>query len=322
MNEFQNMNLNERFIQMLDDPEMEKKAQEKSNEYLKAQVYEDSFMEKILPSQPINQQQVDRAVEAPNFQVVLDKEYKDVAAIQTGLRGLSDYQYVEEDRYAVRFWKIQSEEQEKEITEIKAMRQPIQRLIRHQAAFRIRKQMDKAFIGMVNDAISQNPADQVVETDEAQITPELLVDLKNILDGLYPEYMEATTLLMTKAQYNNIDTWIQSNTTAGSNTGVGADGGIEEDYWRDGYSHDQLFGCRVIKTRKADLIDHDEVYVFPDPDYLGHHFTFNDDTFSIVKHHDRISYKGWRTAGFAIGNSYACGKLKLNVNTPSDPNTI
>lgn len=321
--DFQKSQLNQKFVQMLDDPEMAKEAEQKGAEFLKLQIYEDSFMEKILPAQPISPSQADRTTDAPNYQYVIDKEFTDVGAVEVGLRGLADYDYVEEDRYAVNFWKIESDEYEKTEGEIRGMRQPIQNLIRHHIAYHIRKQMDKSFIGAVNAAISQNTAEQVVETDEPYLTPEHVVDLRNILEGQNAQgrYLQASTLLMTVPQYNKISQWIQQNTSNGANAGPGMAGGITQEFWRDGYEYDTLFGMRVIKTYKSDLIDNDEVYVFTDPQFLGHHLTFNDDRFSIIKHHDRIKWKGWRTFGFAIGNAKACGKLKLDVSSPKDSPT-
>lgn len=320
---FDQSQVNQEFVQMLDDPDMRKEAQEKGAEYLKVQIYEDSFMSKILPAQPISPSQCDRTTESPNYQVVIDKEFNDVGAIETTFRGNADYDYVEAERYAVNFNKIESPEYEKTEQEIRGMRQPLQNLIRHHIAYYIRKKMDEAFIGAVNEAISKDTSERVVETSASQITPDLIVKLRNILDGrnVNGRYLEAATLLMTKAQYNNISTWVQEN-TAGGGRGPGMDGGMGKEMWRDGYEYDKLFGLRVVKTFKSDVIDNDEVYVFTKPDYMGHHFTFNDDRFSIIKHHDRLKWKGWRTFGFALGNEYTVGKLKLNVSSPSDPNTI
>lgn len=321
--DFEQAQLNQKFVQMLDDDEMRKEAEEKGAEYLKLQIYEDSFMERILPAQPISPSQADRSTEAPNYQYVIDKEFTDVGAVEVGLRGLSDYSYIEEDRYAVNFWKIESEEYEKTEGEIRGMRQPIQNLIRHHIAYHIRKQMDRSFIGAVNESISQDTANRVYETSEPYLTPELVVELRNLLEAqnLQGRYLQASTLLMTVPQYNRISQWIQHNTEAGANAGPGIDGGITSEFWRDGYEYDQLFGLRVVKTYKSDIISNDEVYVFTEPQYLGHHLTFNDDRFSIIKHHDRVKWKGWRTFGFAIGNAKATAKLKLNVNNPSNSPT-
>lgn len=329
MLDFENTQLNETFLEMLQDDEMKKEAESRAAEYLKAQIYEDSFMSRIVPPTPISPEECDRDTNSPNYQVVIDKEYTDVRAITTGMRGMADYQYVEGKRYAVRFYKIDSEEYNITEQELRGFRQPVQKLIRHHVAFQIRKQMDKQFIGMVEKALkdqnnnyrsakqgytgSEQRVIDMSGSGEYIITPELLVRLKNILDARAPEYLEATTFLMTTSQYNYVDTWIQSNTTRGANTGPGMAGGIDQEFWKDGYEYDRLMNCRVVKTRKTDVINHNEIYVFTEPDYLGHHFTFNDDRFAIEKEFDEMTWKGWRSFGFNIGHEYAVGKLILDT---------
>lgn len=333
--EFENTQLNQTFLEMLEDDSMTKEAQSRAAEYLKAQIYEDSFMSRIVPPTPISPEECDRDTNTPNYQVVIDKEFTDVKAITTGMRGMADYQYVEGKRYAVKFYKIESEEYEITEGELRGYRQPVQKLIRHHVAFQIRKKMDEQFIGMCNKAVKDSGGSykttgngfsgsdiQVIDlsssgqnTGQTKITPNLLVRLKNLLDARTPEYLSATTFLMTQSQYNYIDTWVQTNSQAsgGANAELGMAGGITEDFWRDGYSYDRLMDCRVVTTRKNDIVNHNHVWVFPEPDYVGHHFTFNDDRFAIEKHFDEMKWKGWRSFAFNIGNAYSVGLLILDT---------
>lgn len=314
MLDFTASQLNEVFIQALNDPDMAKEAQEKGAEYLKLQIYEDSFMERILPAQSISPAQCDRDVNSPNYQVVVDKEYTDVQAVTTTFRGRSDYQYVETERYAVNFHKIESPEYALTEGELRGMRQPVQSLIRHHIAYHIRKKMDEVFIGMCNAsiAVSGLELDLSGGTDTI-ITPQLLVRLRNQIDGQNTNgrYLKASTLLMTQSMFNYVSTWIQSNTSSGAGTWTGIDNGMSSEFWRDGYQYDQLFGMRVIKTVKSDLVQENEIYVFTEPEYLGHHFTFNDDRFSIEHQHDILRWKGFRTFGASIGNTNSMAKLIL-----------
>ncbi|MFB6373608.1 MAG: hypothetical protein ABEN55_10935 [Bradymonadaceae bacterium] len=329
MLDFEETQLNETFLEMLQDDEMKKEAQARAAEYLKAQIYEDSFMSRVVPPTPISPEECDRDVNSPNYQVVIDKEFTDVRAVTTTMRGMDDYQYVEGDRYAVKFYKIDSEEYEITEGELRGYRQPIQKLIRHHVAFQIRKKMDEQFLGLCEQAVRdengqlKTPGNGYTGSDqqvinktgsgEEIITPELLTKLKNLLDARSPEYLDATTLLMTKSMYNFVSTWIQEHTTSGANTGPGLAGGITQEFWKDGYEYDRLMDCRVVKTRKNDVLNHNEIFVFPEPDYIGHHFTFNDDRFAIEKKWDQMKWKGWRSFGFAIGNEYSVGKLILDT---------
>lgn len=322
MIDFSVSQLNEVFLQALDNNEMKKEAQERGAEYLKLAIYEDSFHERIMPAQSISPMMCDRDVNSPNYQVVIDKEFVDVKAVTATLRGKADYEYVETDRYAVKFHKIESPEYALMEGELRGMRQPVQNLIRHHIAYYIRKEMDRIFIGMSNAAVAESSLhiDLSAGTDTI-LTPEILVRLRNLIDGQNQNgrYLRGATLLMTHSMFNYVSTWIQSNTGGSAGGWTGVTSGIGADFWKDGYNYDSLFGLRVVKTFKSDLVKENEIYIYTEPEYLGHHFTFNDDRFSIEKRHDEIKWKGFRTYGAAFGNVQAVGKLTLKpIPRPDD----
>lgn len=300
------------FLEMATDPTMKKEAEAMAAHYLKLQVYEDSFMERILPAQSISPMQCDRDVNSPNYQVVIDKEFTDVAAVTTTFRGRSNYTLAETERYAVAFHKIESEEVSINEGELRGTRQPLQNIIRHKIAYEIRKKMDEMFIGMCNEAIAASGLElDLSGGSEDRITPDIIYQLRNLIDDQSPQYLEAATLLMTKKQYNAINTWIQANTLTTPGGMPGMAGGLTQDAWRDGYAYDKLQGLRIIVTAKSDLLPSNEVMVFTEPEYLGHHFTFNDDRFAIDHKYDVLTWKGFRTFGASIGNINAVAKIKL-----------
>jgi len=313
MFDFSVSQVNQAFIDLLSDPTMLKEAQERGAEYLKLQIYEDSFMERIWPARPISPAQCDRDVNSPNYRVVIDKEFRNVNATTFTLRGRPDFSYVEADRYAVEFFKIQSEEYEITEGELRGMRMPIQNLIRHHVAYHIRKKMDEIFLGLCDNAIADTGQEVTAGPGETILTPQLCVQLFNQIDnsgsrgGAEDLYLESKTLLMTRSMYNYINTWIQTESTGSVHNGIGTD------FWKDGYKYDTLFGRRVVLTTKNDLLPENVIYAFADPEYLGHHFTFNDDRFAIEKQWDRMKWKGWRTFGAAIGNNFAVAKLTLDT---------
>jgi len=313
---YQATETNAKFVEMLSsqDPEMNKQAALNLGTYLKAQIYEDSFFSRIIPPTPVTPEQCDRSPDGIGFTYVIDKEFKSINAVTSTMRGLGDFRYAEGERYAIPFHRITSDEVEMDVDEIRAMRQPITSVVRNRTAFEIRKQMDKEFIGQVNFAIAQDPANQEVSIAESSVTPDVIRQLRNILDGrgsVDGLYLRAATILMTRAQWNSVPTWIQQNIAGAPNTGVGAAGGITDKFWADGYEYDKLFGLRVVVTDKSDVVADNEIYVFSAPEYLGHHLTLNDDRFMIEKRFTRVKWKGVRTMAFNIGNAYACGKVVL-----------
>lgn len=305
MPEFGN-NLNRIFVENIRDPSLRKEAEERSQAYLKLRVYEDSFMARILPPKPISPSQCDRTLESPTLlRKIIDKEYADVKATVMDFRGKGDYKFVETEQYPVDFHKIESEEYHVTEGELRAKEQPVQSLIKHHTAREIQHRMDSTFTDAIEAIITAAevalPGTQLITVDEDIILPSNITKLRNLLDGRTSFPLTAATLLMTQAQFNNVDVWPQA----------GVDNGMGQEYWRDGYRYDTVFRLRVVKTIKADLIPNNVVYAFTAPEFLGHHLTFNDDRFQIKTEWDDIAWKAWKTHGAAIGNNFAVVKMVL-----------
>jgi len=294
-------NINRVFVDQLQDDAMRKTAEERSQAYLKLRVYEESVLSRVIPPKPISPVQCDRRQESPTLlSKIIDKEFVDVTATVMDFRGSGDYQFVETEQYAVDFHKIESNEFHISEGELRAKEQPIQSLIKHHTAREIQYQMDRVFLSAVEAIITANPAQGITAADDV-ILPKNIIRLQNVIDGRTSLPLVAATLLMTQAQFNNINTWQQA----------GVDNGMGKEFWRDGYTYDTLFGMRVIKTIKSDLVPNNVVYCFTAPEFLGHHLTFNDDRFQIRTEWDDIAWKAWKTHGAAIGNNNAVAKLTL-----------
>lgn len=300
MTEFGN-NLNRVFVENIRDPAMRKEAEERAQAYLKLRVYEDSFMSRILPPKPISPSQCDRTLESPTLlRKIIDKEFTDVKATVMDFRGRGDYKFIDTAQYAVDFYKIESEEYHITEQELRAKEQPIQSLIKHHTARFIQEKMDEVFIKAVDGILAANPT-QVVTDSSDIILPSNITKLRNVLDGRTTFPQVAATLLMTQAQFNNMSVWPQA----------GVDNGMGQEYWADGYKYDRLYGLRVVKTIKSNLVPNNVVYAFVAPEFLGHHLTFNDDRFQIKTEWDDIAWKAWKTHGAAIGNNFGVAKLVL-----------
>lgn len=299
-------NLNRIFLEHLQDPDLKKTAEERSMAFLKQRIYEDCFMEKILPSKPISPSQCDRtegSVGSPSMlRKIIDKEFVDVTATVMDFRGKGDYRFVETETYGVDFFKIESPEFHITEGELRAKEQPIQDLIKHHTARHIEEVIDRTFVSAVEAALASNPS-QAITSPDSTILPRNITKLRNLLDGRDGRRpLQAATLLMTKAQYNNIFTWPQA----------AIDNGLKDDFWRDGYKYDFLAGLRIVTTIKTHIVPNDVIYCFTAPEFIGHHFTFNDDRFQIRTEWDDIAWKAWKTHGAAIGNNYSVAKLTLN----------
>ena len=304
-------NLNALFIDAIRDPGMHKEAEERMVSYLKKQIYEASFLERILPSKPISASDCDRTLDQGRLRKVIDKEFTDVTAKAISFKGEDGYSYIETDRFAVDFSVIASDVYHIKEGELREKEQPIQALVRHHTAYQIQKIQDQGFLTAVQSILAANPTQDIV-TSDAYVMPGNIVDLLNVIDARTTLPLKTSVLLMTAYQYNSINKWIQSDVS----------NGIGTDFWRDSYHYPTLFGRRVIVTIKSDLVHNECIYAFSSPEYLGRHYTFNDDKFQIKVDFADISWKAWRTHGATIANSHAVSRIRFNdlaVANANDP---
>lgn len=297
--------LNRVFLERLYNPDLKKEAEERAMAYLKMRVYEDSFWERILPSKPISPSECDRTEsvagqQQPLLKKIIDKEFIDVPAVTMDFRGKGTYQFVETETYTINFHKIESNEFHITEGELRAKEQPVQDLIKHHTARQFDEVIDTSAIAAIEAAIALSG--QAISEPDSTILPRNLTKLRNLLDGRDGRRpLTAATLLMHRAQKNFVNTWPQS----------GIDNATKEEFWRDGYTYGNLQGLRIVDTVKTHLVPLNTVYVFTSPEFLGHHFSFNDDRFQIRTEWDDIAWKGWKTHGSGIGNIYACAKMTL-----------
>jgi len=299
---------------MMRESEMNKEAQELLRNFLRAQVYEGSILEAFHPSTKISHTELDKDENPHNNFKIVPKEYISAPAIEGSMRsGAAAFKRVEGKRYRLNLVKIQSEQYTLKEDEVKVMELPIEEIIRTQIAFHLRKRMDAMFLGYLRAAIAEMGAAQVVDFTPLgiqRITPEVLVEARQTLnlrgeqDGLY---MRSENFIMTATQYDNTDMWPQMN----GGTGFGSTPGIYMDpsqtWMRDGYKKDRLLGMNVISTIKTDLFRHNQVWVLPNPSFMGHHYGFNDEKFGIKRSWDEISIRGYMSFMYGIGNAYSVG---------------
>jgi hypothetical protein len=308
-------NLNRVFLEHLRDPEMKKQAEDRSMAYLKARVYEDCVLERVMPSKSISPAQCDRTESSAGspsmLRKIIDKEFTGVTATAMDFRGKGEYRFVETDTYPVDFYKIESPEFHISEGELRAKEQPVQSLIKHHTARFIEEAMDQAFFTACEAIVAATVGssfEQVVTVADDIVLPRNFVKGVNKIDGRpgNSNPLQAATCVMTQAMYNNIFAWPQS----------GVDNALRDEFWRDGYKYDFLKGVRIVRTIKTHIVPNNTIWFFAAPEFIGHHFSFNDDRFQIRTEWDDIAWKGWKTHGAAIGNNYSVAKLVLNNGNP------
>jgi len=302
--------------------DMSKEAMPAINEFLRAQIYEDSVQDLILPTKPITVDQMDRSAEHPDLYRVEDKEFRSSPAVVMDMRGAPTYRYVEGDRYRIDLQQISTPIYEIKEKELRSMRQPLETILRTQIAFELRKRKDLIFKGMLAQALNFDTG-RILDlraTGATSITPEIIARGRNLLDRYGDRdgrYVETTRILMHKSQYNNISAWPQLSGIGGPNTGPGVIMGCDgTSYMEEGFKGKQLQGLTTYTTVKGDVFNPNIVWFFTEPDLMGKSYSLGDEALRVQKEWDSVRLMGSFTYAAALGNMY-CVAAVLLADQPS-----
>ncbi|MCK5643792.1 MAG: hypothetical protein KAJ19_23530, partial [Gammaproteobacteria bacterium] len=91
--------------------------------------------------------------------------------------------------------------------------------------------------------------------------------------------------------------------------------GAGDDFGKDrvlnGITSDTLYGTKIIKTIKSDLLPIGHLFAFTTPDFLGHNFALGDPNFEIKSTFGLIEWQTKESIGMGIGNALAIALLTL-----------
>lgn len=305
MNSLDTAALNQIFVSKIEDPEMRKEAQEKIASFIRTKLREESFARKILPPESVTKADCQRAVDHDTLVKIIDIE-PDSKAMPVTFRGRATENYVEGDRFMVKFFTIMSEIFKKAEQELLAYDYPVTQVIEQNTVKDIHEVEDSIFMAHVRNAI--NLTGNVVTAYDGVLTAANIEMLCNLLDS---NRLKSACLLMTLSRYNDTMRFVNL-ISPDSTASQGLTGGnMAEKIIVDGFTEYKLFGRKVITTIKNDIVDEDEIFVFAEPKYLGKSYVLNETKFSLDKKYNMIEWASWEDIAMGFGNINGIGMLKI-----------
>lgn len=299
--------------------DMDKTAESTVNNFLRAQIYEDSIEQKIIPQKPMTWSQLQRDEVSPDSYYIEDKEFVSAPAVVVDMRGASaGYQYIETDRYRITPNILKTDLYEIKEIDVKQMRQPLMEVLKTQIAFHLRKKKDALMLGSMVKAVNNDPSVQILDltgTGITMLTPEVIAAGKNILAGrgkVDGKYITPTRMLITTPTYNNISAWTQTQSSLAQSLPAVYTTDVGQDFWTEGFKGNRLQGLDIMTTIKTDIFEDRYVWFLSSPDIMGKNFTFNDEKIYVERSMDSINVMGMTTHMSAIGNSYSLGLVILD----------
>lgn len=291
---------NNLFIERLDTADGLQKVAQYSAAYVRSRIREIGFARRILPPENVTRADTTRSTSHDTLIKIVDIEHES-KAMAVNFASEADERYIQGKRYAIPFFKIESEKFVKSEGELLAYDYPVTKVIEENSVKDIQRVEDEKFIEYAEAAISitgKRLASSATAADRKELN-----SLFKMIDF---HELEVGCVLMNTVDLD--DYMIQPATDIGSPAA--------SEITVDGYKYQTIMKRRLVVTNKHDIVLPGEVWAFADPKYLGNFFILNDVKFWIKKEADLVIWKTWEYVAEGFGNIKSIAKLELDVPNP------
>lgn len=296
MNEEASM-FNSLFVERMDTQEGQTKTAAAGQAYVRSFLREHAFSRKILPPESVTRSDLQRSTRHDTLIKIVDFEHPSTAAA-VNFRSAGRERYLQGKRYAVPFFKVESDLFVKNEAELMAYEYPITKVIEENSIKDIMFVEDSTFLAASEGAVVAS-GKKIVSAD----TTVTRTNLTKLLKMIDVDKLQSTCILMTNVDF---DDWhIQPATEIGSP--------LASDITVNGYKYDSILRRKVVVTNKTDLLAPGKIYAYTDPQFLGNFFIMNDVKFWIKKEADKVYWKSWEYVGMGIANLRSIAKIELAV---------
>jgi hypothetical protein len=291
---------NNLFIERLDTADGMKKTSAAAQAFVRAVMREVAFSRRILPPESVTRADCTRATNHDTLIKIVDLE-PDSKAFALNFRGEAEDKYVQGKRYALPFFKIESQKFQKTEGELLAYDYPITKVIEENSIKDLQAVEDEKFIEY-SESATNIIGKKIVSLDTA-VNRRNLTSLFKMIDG---DRLSVGVCLMNNVDY---DDWLVQDATE-----IGSP--LASEITVSGYKYDSILKRKLVVTNKSDIVAPGEVWAYTEPAYLGNFFILNDTKFWIKKEADMVIWKTWEYIAEGFGNLRSIAKIELNVTDP------
>lgn len=291
---------NNLFVERLDTVEGMQKSAAAGATFIRTKMRENGVFRRILPPVGVTPAELQTATDHDTLIFMRDLEHES-QAMYMNFASEADERYLQGKRYAIPFYKIESEKFVKSEGELLAYKYPITKVIEENSVKDMQAVEDFRFIDHSEAAIAITG--KKIDSGATIIDRKVLNSLFKMIDF---DKLAVGCVLMGNVDY---DDWlVQPATDIGS--------GLATELTIGGYKYQTILGRRLVVTNKHDMVLPGEVWAYTDPMYLGDFLILNDIKFWIKKEADLVMWKSWEYVGGGFGNIRSIAKLELDVPSP------
>ena len=310
LRDLSSVQFNEAFLEKIATVEGQAQLTEAGRQYVKTELMEAAFSRAIIPQEPITTSDCQRNISDNSLYVIRDIE-PSAAAVGVDNLGEPNGSYIKGERYIIPVINFATNRFQITVEDLRAYQYKITKRIEDKSVPVLEKLEDKFFLRLIGAAVgvAANLSQKAVKytgtpTGTLEIATRDIVKIKNTLasgiNGSDAKRKEVGCLLMCQEVFE----------TAVIIPSAGDDFG--KDRVLNGISSDTLFGTKVIRTIKSDLLPIGHIWAFTTPDFLGHNFSLGDPNFEIKSNFGLIEWQTKESIAMGIGNALSVALLTLD----------
>jgi len=306
LQDLNSVQFNEAFLEKISSVQGQSELTEAGRQYVKTELQEAAFSRAIIPQEPITTADCQRNVNDNSLYLIRDIE-PDASAVGVDNLGEPNGKYVKGERYIIPIVNFVTKRFQITVEDLRAYQYKITKRIEDKSVPVLEKLEDKFFLRLVGAAVDQaGTTDKAVDsagTNALEIAQGDFIKLKNTLasgiNGSDAKRKEVACILMCQEAFES----------AVVLPGAGDDFG--KDRVLNGVTSDTLYGTKIVKTIKSDLLPVGHLWAFTTPDFLGHNFALGDPNFEIKSNFGLIEWQTKESIGMGIGNALSVALMTL-----------
>ena len=291
------VSFNNMFTERMDTQDGQQKTAMVGQAFIRSYLRENAFFRKVLPTETVVRTDLTRSTKHDTMVKIVDFEHPSTAAA-VNFRSAGRERYLQGNRYAVPFFKIETDLFSKQEAELMAYEYQITKVIEENGIKDIMRVEDTTGLAAANGAVFNSG--KFINSPATIVNRAQLNSLFKMIDG---DLLQSALCLMTNVDFSDWTT--QQATDVGSP--------LASDMTVNGYTSDKIMKRKLLVTNKTDLLPPGDMFAFTDPQFLGNFFILNDVKFWIKKEADKIFWKSWEYVGMGIANLRSVAKLRLAV---------
>lgn len=301
---------NETFINALrSSGDLQKKASNGLNDFLRKRAYEDGIYRQVLPPQDITPADLDRSHDTIKPQVVIDIEPNIDSAYSMPFGGVPYDNYMGANRYRIMFDRLETQRYTEDVANLLTWDMDIRSIWNDLLLQTILEREDTVGFAVTDTIVgakSDDTTDHYADTESYGWTDVGNFSRASIRRALSGIPAAKNSLNTTRAIVNNLT--ILKVLDFGRDA-VGGD--LSEEMFVNGLSETTFMGTKWISTIKKDIVANDVAYMFAAPKFLGNFLVLEDVTVSTKVENYHLETFAYELIGSGIFNAGGAAKASF-----------